>query len=104
MMLLVIVLSLCAQVLLYILFRKQQYIRVMILLLFLVLHLYLLPWLFTDQMYASIETPRCGMGAIFIFFLFWIFGGSMTLLTHVCYWLYSRKSFMKKKNKLQEPV
>lgn len=104
MMLLAIVLSLCAQVLLYILFRKQQYIRVIILLLFLLLHLYLFPRLFTEQMYAGIDTPRCGMDAIFIFFLFWIFGGSMTLITHVCYWLYSQRLLMKQKNRLQEPV
>lgn len=97
MMLFVIVLSVCVQVLLYLLFRRQRYVKVMILLLFLLLHVYLLPLLFTDRMYSGIEAPRCGMGAVFIYFWFWIFGGGITLLTHACYWLITRRSAQQKK-------
>lgn len=102
MILFLIGLSVCAQLLLYILFRKQRYMRIVILLLFLFLHFYLLPQLFTDQVYAGEDAPRCGMAAIGIYFLFWTAGGSMTLIMHLCYWLATWKISLKKRNGAQE--
>lgn len=104
-MLLLIGLSLCAQLLLYILFRKQKYIKVIILLLFLFLNLYLFPRLSYEQMFDSPEDmdhPRCGMPIVFLYFMFWLIGGGLTLVMHVCYWLCSRRPFGKKKKTLPE--
>lgn len=97
MILFLIGLSVCAQLLLYILFQKQRYVRIGILPLFLFLHFYLLPQLFTNQVYAREEGPRCGMAAIGIYFLFWIAGGSMTLIMHLCYWLVTWRPAQQKK-------
>ncbi len=97
MMYLMILISVGVQVLLYILFRRQKYTRLFILLLFLFFNFYLFPLLVSESLYSGPEPPRCGMASIGIFFFFWVIGGGLTLLTHLSCWLYDRRLSAKRR-------
>jgi hypothetical protein len=85
MILLLFFLSLLLQVILYLLLDKTKYGKPIVLAILLLLHLWLLPGLLIPDVAQTEEKYTCGMMHTVAYLLFWILGGGLTFLTHICY-------------------
>jgi len=94
MILLIIILITLFQVGLYIALDKTSFrkLKGLVLMVILAGHFFVFPEMFYDMFYLS-STPDellCGMPIMGIIFAFWIFGGFITVATHVTYLIVTR--------------
>ena len=87
MILLLFGLSVLVQVILYLLLDKTKYGKPIVLAILLLLHFWLLPGSLVPDVAQTEEKYTCGMMHAVAYLAFWIFGGGLTLITHVCYYL-----------------
>ena len=95
-------LSVLVQAILYLLLDKTKYGKPVVLATLLLLHFWLLPSLLVPDVAQTEEKYTCGMMHAVVYLSFWIFGGGLTFLTHVCYQLISAvyKLITKHKSRL----
>ncbi len=63
---------------------KIRFSKLWILLLMIIVWLFVLPQIAFNSEFGD-EQVRCGLPVLAMYVAFWIFGGGLTLLTHICY-------------------
>jgi hypothetical protein len=69
-------------------YKKIRYAKTILFILILLFYFIFLPILYYPK--PIDDKPRCGMPIVAIMFVFWIIGGSITIIIHLTYYFLTR--------------